>query len=337
MSDAFSDPTRLDPETLAAFMEGRLSEDERRRVLAELAESEADLEVLADAAIVAAAFDDEDDGSGNAAGESPGPTLVPDSTSSEDSSEWAPIPSRAGVRWKLWLPLAAAVAGVALIPSLLDRTQATGLGQYRLDLVALGPVAAPSALPVPAGGDAVRSGSASSDLVDALSPTARSFRRGAAFARLTVLAPDARAGSPEAVALEGLLRSTAGGAARPVLDAWLGDPSDGDPAWRAAAGALQEVEGVAPAFRMGLLVEGLSLSASMEAGDAAARAEWAEALEADFAALPSAARSALEADYARLQDALDGDASPEPADLRNAIQAFAAPASNLGGPADAGE
>lgn len=300
--------SRLDPETLAALMEGRLSDEERARVLADLAESEADLEVLADASIAAAALAVE-----------------------KEVAKASPAQVRAGIRWKVWLPLAAAVAGVALIPSLLDRTRSGGLGQLRLDLVAMGPVASPAELPVAAGGDAVRSGGSAPDVIDGLTPVARSFRRGAIFARLTVLAPAARDDSPEAAALDGLLRSTTGGVARPSVEAWLRDGADAESDWRTAAEALQEVEGAGAAFRLGLLVERLSLSGANEGGPTTPPAQWVRSLESDFADLPPDARSALESDFVRLRDRLRAD-PPDAGALREAVEAFATAASGLGAP-----
>lgn len=195
MTDRFDGP-RLDAETLAALMEGRLSDEERARALEVLAESDADLEVLADAAVAAAAL-------------------------SETSAPAEPPAPARPRRWTVWLPLAAVLAGLAIVPSLLDRGRDGGLGEWRADLARLGPVA-PVDLPAPAGVDVTRSGLAGgASLIDSLPASARSFRRGATVARLTVLEPGARARSPDAATLAALLRSSAGSAVRPLVDRWL--------------------------------------------------------------------------------------------------------------------
>lgn len=282
---------RLDPETLAALMEGRLSDDERARVMAALAASEADLEVLGDAAAVVEAL--------------------------EGSASTASPPGR--IRWRVWLPLAALVAGVSLIPVLRGPPRAD-FADLRLALARVEPVPSPLALPPVAGRDAVRSG-APDALLDSLGATARSFRRGAAFARLAVVVPDARRAGADAAALEALLASSAGGAARPAVEAWYPAGAADEGAWTAAAEALAAVEGTPAAFRLGLEVETASLLVAE--GDVGAAADLVAGVAASLDGLDTATRAALDDEFARL-DAAFRSPDADPAALAAALDAFAA-------------
>lgn len=281
---------RLDPETLAALMDGRLSDPERARVMAALQASDADLEVLGDAAAVMEALQ-----------ESASPASPP-----------------GGIRWRVWLPLAALVAGVSLIPVLGGPSRAD-FADLRLTLARVEPVSSPLALPPVAGRDAVRSG-APDALLDSLGPAARSFRRGAAFARLTVVVPDARRTGADAAALEALLTSSAGGAARPTVQAWYPAGAADEEAWTAAAEALAAVEGAPAAFRLGLEVETASLLVAE--GDVEGAADLVAGAAASLDGLDAATRAALDDEFARL-DAAFRSPGAEPAVLAAALDAFA--------------
>ncbi len=288
---------RLDAETLAALMEGRLSDDERARALAILRDSDADLEVLGDAAAVLEALE----GAVPAREGEPKPGTPSRST--------AP-----GRSWTRWLPLAAVLAGLSVIP-FLGGPDGPDLADLRRALGAVGPLASPLDLPPAAGGDAVRSGGAD-PLLDSLSASARSFRRGAAFARLSVVAPDARRSSADAATLGTLLASSAGSAARPAVDAWYGDEVEDEASWTTAAEAVATVEGVPAAFRMGLLIESASLLLAQGSPSGAADLLRTD-LEPAFASLDASVRANLGDAFARLGDALDGG------DLPAALDEFA--------------
>lgn len=302
MTDRFDGP-RLDAETLAALMEGRLSDEERARALEVLAESDADLEVLADAAVAAAAL-------------------------SETSAPAEPPAPARPRRWTVWLPLAAVLAGLAIVPSLLDRGRDGGLGEWRADLARLGPVA-PVDLPAPAGVDVTRSGPAGgASLIDSLTASARSFRRGATVARLTVLEPGARATSPDAATLAALLRSSAGSAVRPLVDRWLAAGSDEAATWEAAVDALASLDAEPAAFRMGLLVERTSLEVSLVADSGVPHASVVDALRETFGELGADARGRLEPEFERLMETLESG-GPDPSMLSARIDAFAAAAGGI--------
>lgn len=307
MTDHPERPLRLDAETMAALMEGRLTPEERDRALEILAESDADLEVLADAAVAAAALD-----------EDRAPPPEPAST---------PSPMRPSP-WKIWLPVAAVLVGLALVPSLVDRAASPELADLRAELVALGPMV-PSSLPAAAGANAVRSGPIGGDaaFLDSLTAAARSFRRGAAVARLTVLAPRARADSPDAAVLAALLSSSAGSAARPLVDSWLRAEVDDASAWEPAVDALASLDGEAAAFRMGLLIERFWMELALDGSGGVSDSGTASALRGAFSDLDETNRSTLSTEFSRLMAALEGEPS-DPATLSTLLNEFAAAAAD---------
>ncbi|MEO6527508.1 MAG: hypothetical protein ABIP93_12840 [Gemmatimonadaceae bacterium] len=106
----------MDPELLAALLDGRLSHDERNRVLAALAESEDGLHHLAEAAAIAAEVTDAAEISEHAeASDSAegGAHLALNPPPTVRSISSAPSAKRSG-RWYLWL-LAPSLAAAALL------------------------------------------------------------------------------------------------------------------------------------------------------------------------------------------------------------------------------
>lgn len=95
----------LDPEVLAALLEGTLSARERGEVLEHLAQSPDDFEAFVEAASVLRDLDDD-------AGAAPVPPTPPTTSSPtreiRPARRWLPGP-------KLWLPLAALLAGVLVV------------------------------------------------------------------------------------------------------------------------------------------------------------------------------------------------------------------------------
>ena len=342
MTNGTGEP-RIDAELLAALMEGRLSDEERAQVLATLAESAPDRELLGDAAAAFLALEEADgvapvaEGS-PAAPEAPHPSVeadpplaggdpqaaqrsAPGSTASSDRSG-------TGFRWKVWLPLAAVVAAVSVIP-LLDSPARTDVGSLRSELLALGPVRSPLDLPAVAGADPTRSAATApgDPLLDSLTATARSFRRGAAFARLTLLTPNGRRDSEDAAVLAALLGSTSGAVVRTGLEAWFQAADDDEAAWRRVADDLESLEGEPAAFRLGMAVEAASLRlAFVDDGDPGPGV--AETIETGFEELDSEARAALSQDFSRLQVQLQPRGSGG-VELATALDAFAGRARNL--------
>lgn len=284
MTDEATGPV-LDPETLAALMEGRLSDEERTRVLALLAESDADLEVLADATVAEAAVDES--------------TTVTLPTTPAPKPSWG-FPARR------WLALAAVLVGLITVPFLLTGPGGGGadeLASLRTALMGVPPLASGDPLPVAVGGERVRSDGTSA-LLDSLSAPARAFRRGTLWAQLTVLEPAARPDSGPRAALGALLLGS-GAAAEPLVAAWL--RADDEESWLAAARALAAVEGHPGAFRLGVAAERISLALAGDAAPPAADAATREALAGAFGDLPASVRDALTPRYEAVLVALGAD------------------------------
>lgn len=169
------EPT-VDPERLAALLDGRLDERERAEVLARLAASEEDFEAYVDAIAVTRELEAGDEAEGVTPLRPPG-------------RRWWQRPGGH------WLAIAAVLAGIALAPWLWTRASGPDLrdpGRYVALLEAEG-------AGLPAGWDrtpwAVTRGPG-----DPLTPEARAVRLGV---RLTELELAARAGDPAAAALAG--------------------------------------------------------------------------------------------------------------------------------------
>lgn len=119
----------IDDERLAALLDGRLDERERADLLARLAQSDEDYEVLADSAGVLQELE--------AAGverlrvSETAPPAQPGEAERPAEREMIPIRPRPARGWRRpgarWLALAAVLAGVALVPVLWSRIHPSGL------------------------------------------------------------------------------------------------------------------------------------------------------------------------------------------------------------------
>jgi hypothetical protein len=247
---------RLDADTIAAFLDGRLDPDERARVLRTLAESEPDQEILAEAAAVLAALADDDAGG---AGDADAAVL--------------PLQRRHGGRRGLTfgLLLAAVLAGLLAIPLLLlrpdpatDPGPAAGAQRYAALL-------APRAQALPGGWEhppwrTVRAPGA--EPARLLAPEALAFRLGARltaaeFAAAAGLHPrtadfaaeaaELAAGLPGGAPLAALYRELAENPVGPRADELL------EHGWTAALGAGHEAW-----VRLGAWAEGARLASLAE-------------------------------------------------------------------------
>ncbi|MET0400732.1 MAG: hypothetical protein ABW277_28350 [Longimicrobiaceae bacterium] len=131
----------VDPEALAALLDGTLPEHERDEVLERLARSPAEYEAFVEAASVLRDLDDE-------SGAPPVPPASP--VAPPDSPPVREIrPARRGLPGaKLWLPLAAVLAGVMVVPGLVTVVRGPGGGAASAPLALLD-----GAPVVPASGD----------------------------------------------------------------------------------------------------------------------------------------------------------------------------------------
>lgn len=302
-SEPGSDRPKLDAETMARLIDGTLSESERARALAVLASSDADLELLADAAV--------------AAGE------VSESVAPESPQDgWLPTEGRRGRRgWALWLPLAAAVAGLSLIPALLpDRST-----DFRTDwarLVSVGTAAGEGAWSPDGPWQSPGWSSVRGDAT-LLDPPARAYRSGVLMAQLgaVLAAGDSTAASLVQTRLASLLTPVVGGAL-PVaeLTAHRGDQEvdwtgpNGLDAWSDVAEDVASLLGEAEAFGLGLWVEGVRLAILLEQLDEEA---------------PSSIRTALDEHVSRLRSSLRQQIAPVVADLTAVLESAAPDMSRL--------
>jgi hypothetical protein len=244
-----------DAEKLAALIDGRLDERERSQLLAQLALSDEDLEILAEAAAVTREMEEEED---RDAGTLPlmGVTL-PRSAAPEPLSpppEVTPLRPRAShrTRWGRLLPLAAVLAGIALAPVLWKLTHTGG-----------DDATAPAALLASARGlppgwagtpwEATRSGSA------VATPRGRAVRVGARLVDLRLASEDPAASAIAADVVD-LVRD------RPGADAVE------------RAFAPLSVPGADAADRGRALSQGSRLAASLAGREDAATGAWIEAL-----------------------------------------------------------
>lgn len=110
---------RMDPEALAALLDGSLSGDEREVALRRLARSPDDFEAFAEAARVLRELEAETE----AAPAGPAPAPLPASAPARPEIR----PARWFARPRVWVPLAALLAGALLLPPLMrDRGGAAG-------------------------------------------------------------------------------------------------------------------------------------------------------------------------------------------------------------------
>lgn len=296
---------RLDPQRVAALLDGRLPERERAEALAQVAASDADQELLADAAAVLAELEGEDEGPRETDGVTP---LRPPGSVSRRRR---PSPG--------WLALAAVVAGLlALSPTLLSLRDA-GPDADPARLAAR--LAAPGS-PLPEGWTEQRPWSATRGGGERLSPDARGVRLGVLLMDLEI-AVRARQAAPTALlaAQAGALLAGVSGSGMAaaelvrIHDAAGGPPEALEaPLDRAREGAAGLV-GEDP-VRLGSWAEAARLAADrgdtafFRSRDTRRTLEWA----AELKFLEDDARAAVE----EVRSAAGGDA-PDIARLRRAL------------------
>lgn len=112
-----NDP-KIDDERLAALLDGRLGDAERRELLAQLSTAGEDYEVFTDSAAVLRELEEEEAGAVDAQAEAPAPALSPSLPPSVRTRGWR----RSG----RWAALPAGVVALALAFLLLPRARASG-------------------------------------------------------------------------------------------------------------------------------------------------------------------------------------------------------------------
>lgn len=192
----------IDPDTLAALLDGRLDAAERERVLAQLARDEASYEAFLEASAVLRELEGSSAAASPPAANAEPPPPLGLVTGSAAAAAPAPVVARRRWPWKLPAAagalLAAGVAGVLLMP----RGDADPLAAAR---AVAGAPAGDWTRPV---WPAVRGEE------EALSPRARAFRAGVRLAQLEVAAArgDTGALATASLSLDRLARSVPGGA-----------------------------------------------------------------------------------------------------------------------------
>ncbi|HSJ10636.1 MAG TPA: hypothetical protein VK928_12010 [Longimicrobiales bacterium] len=294
---------RMDPNLLAAFLENRLSPEERRQVIEQLNASPEDYEVFAEAAGLLADLDPGADSAVAGAPDTPPVAPAP----AQRRQWWSPRP------WMM-LPLAAAVAVVLLVrPTLRDEG---GLG----DMLALATPAelvgatGPGAVAGALGPDWTVTGWSVTRGSDSAGPTdALEFRIGARLADLELALDrlDVTAIRLVAGELAALLDRVPGGAL--VAERYAGLSDDGSPLDAdSARAALAALLGGSAALRLGVWSEQARLAAL--AGNAAYFDDDAlEALRRTAADVPGAAphvpaieAAAAAGDMTAMRDAVAG-------------------------------
>jgi len=196
--------SRIDPETLAALMDGTLDNDDRQSTLEALEGSASDREVLADAAAALAHAD-----------------AAVDSEADPRGSRTEP---RRGLAWKVLLPLAASVVAVW---ALLARSPESQIAKLERDAPRI--VEDVGALASTFGADWETAGLSVTrgEGVSAVS-NARDYRLGVRLTQLVVagVAEDGQALEHRAAALSNLLSGIEGGGlAASAVDRWVADPA----------------------------------------------------------------------------------------------------------------
>lgn len=325
----------IDPETLAAFIDGQLPEDERARVLAVLAESDADLEVLADAAAVVAELEGQAPLADEPAPADPGehrtPHAAPPASRPGAEAERSAFP----LSWRIGLPLAAVLAALALWPALRPGVPApTTLDWLGTELALLSDAPPPGGMPELAWAEPTRSGEAADlEVLDALTGVARAFREGVLMARLGALPTAERRLAPEYRALLTLLsRSTAGTAASGTVEAWVeGDGAAAAESWAGTADALATLEGHPDAFRLGALTARTTLVLAPDGRLPTGEDGVVAALQSLVEKLPAEARVELERPFSAVVAALESPSATD-ADRMEALDALTRAAASLGLP-----
>lgn len=326
----FGSEPRIPPETLAAFMEGALTEEERAEVLRILASSEADLDILADAIAALAAVETEG-GESEASPDPLGPQAAPEDAPVESQGPAPPQGRRRPwvLRPPVWLAAAAVVAFLWAAPALLR-----GPEQLRVDrwaqLEAVGGelrgVQTPPDLFSTAGRSSVRGGDG------LLSDQARAYRTGATLATLAAaeFADQDPAGDEALGRITQLLDAVPGGALlatrlREVV-ARDRESSGGsvENEWDATAATLAEALPESDYFWLGLWVESVRIEAMARPWPAGEPGPDGRELEALGAAAIGAGDGALAARVEEARRLLDAGA-PAPA-VVDALEAISAEA-----------
>lgn len=311
--------SRLDPETLAALLDGTLPAEERAAAIDILARSDADFEVMADAA--KALEDLEGGGGANASPASADPDHADrDASLTEPEDRWVP-------GWKLWLPLAAAVVGIVFLPRLLRDSELDTLwGDFGVVAARTGPRLESALGPAweTPGWTAVRG----TDIV--LNSAQRAYRAGAQLAALAVAvrAGDAEAGDRSRSRLVELLEPVEGGGlATAALRDWLTPTNGGEPgpgAWARTVRAMESVSGSGDWFRLGLWTERSRLAVLAGATELVYSEGAASDLERLAGHLPAAERERIRTSLDEVLRLLDREpAERDPVALRGALERLA--------------
>jgi hypothetical protein len=273
-------------ERIAALLDGRLDERERSELLAQLALSDEDLEILAEAAAVMREMEEEDAAPREIPIGAPEPALAVDSTPPAPPPEPAPHIQPRRRTWG-WMPIAAVLAGVAAAP-LLWKLAHPADGDDPAAPVAL--LAAARGLPPSWAGtpwEATRSGGI------VATPRGRAVRVGARLVDLRV----AFDGGDEATVQDAVAD----------VSALVRDLPGGDAVARSLEPAATSAE---RHERAAALSRGSKLAASLAGRSDAAAGAWVEALRLAAARQDTAfVRSAA---LRRRLDALAGDRALQP-------------------------
>lgn len=233
--------SRIDPERLAALLDGRLGEQERRELLSRLAESDADMEACADAIAIMRDLE-------AAEGRAPNEPATGELPLTDEPGKRSGIGrlSRSG-----WLALAASLLVLVAAPWVWRRAEAPSSDPGRFAALLGERVSLAEAGPPP--WRLTRSSN------DALSPDARAFRIGVRITDLE-LAERTRDSSARAIALE------------------IADLLDGVPGGSAVAGLYREIaRSESRSGREAILARGRSAASSVAGLETATLGAWAEA------------------------------------------------------------
>jgi len=248
---------RIDPNLLAAFLENRLTAEERRDVIEQLNRSAEDYDAFADAASLLAELDDDANVAATPA-VAPATPPVPAAPPAALRTRWWPR------TWML-LPIAAAVAAVVLVPPLLLRGPASFSDMLALAAPAeLVQTEGANALATSLGSDWSRTGwSVSRGGDDAGGTRAREFRIGVRSVDLHLARDRGDDGAAAEIAgeLGALLEQVPGGASAAAQVAAVRDAPQQS---QAALDAVDALLGESAWVRLGAWAEHARLAARTE-------------------------------------------------------------------------
>jgi hypothetical protein len=289
--------TDIDDERIAALLDGRVEGEDRRALLAELAEADEDYRVFADAAAILREREEE--------------ATTAQQTQAAEPAQVVPIGTRARRRIMPWAALAAVLAGAALVPVLRLATAVS------LDPAAVAGRLSPAAARLPAGWtDHIPWGTHRGADGPPASDPAQAARLGALLVDLEVAV---RSGDHQAVGVDAARVShvlgdvPGGGILSPTYDAVRANPAQ--PADSLRASVKEGREGIAQLvdrdwLEAGAWAEGARLAAAAHDAAFFDRRRTGKALERT-AALPGISDTAKAA-LARVRSALPaGDAPPD--------------------------